>query len=799
MNRIQFMLIFAMTMITHWASAQSSVWLRGDDIREAMLNGVTLDEGDYSVWVWSQDGLPVTVTVAGQNAAKEAVLDTKEPDCSWKRVLQFKAGSKGEYTFSLTDSDTHRWLSGKGVGYVVFTQNPDWNPESFFAMTRLFPKTAEAVKDDRALKPKSLNDYYTFIPFESRRQWLDRRQEMEDHIRASMGALPEMERTPLNTHIFDKTEYDDYSVEKVYFESVPGFFVTGNLYRPKGKPGPYPAVLGPHGHWGMGRLAHEENGSVPSRAISFAEQGYIAFNYDMIGYVDSKQLKHTLGGPMEQLWGISLHGMQYWNSIRAIDFLLSLPDVDANKIACSGASGGGTQTIFLMATDPRVQVAAPVNMISAHMQGGCECENAPNLRIHDFNVEFAAMMAPRPLLMVSATGDWTDETPWNEYPAVRSVYNLFDAAERLHSVQIDAPHNYNQKSREEVYNFFNQWLAGNHHAERLTEPELKMEDESKLRVFPGDLPESALSENQLIHNLIDASKEKLESMKPDSAQKLKASQRVLYTALKHTLGIQLPQENEFQVTRIEKVEKSDYYVEKMVLGRKGVGDQIPALLITPHINNLNSPCSLLVDENGKEHFFDAATGEPSELVKSLLQEGHRVLMPDVFLTGEHHSPFAKTERVREVRGGHFYTYNQSDTALRVQDIVTCAAFLQMRSSNPSINLVGTGQGGLWTLLAAPFISKLSRVAVDSDGFDNKNDESLLEKFFVPDLRRVGDFKSAQALLAPVPLLIENTQDRFDTEWAKLAYQSLDASGQIHIVGNAVGEKEKTEFVTASGK
>ena len=180
--------------------------------------------------------------------------------------------------------------------------------------------------------------------------------------------------------VFDDIKHPDYVVSKVYFESLPGFFVTGNLYRPIGD-GPFPAVLSPHGHWANGRLENTAINSGPGRAIGLARQGFVVFTHDMIGYNDSRQLTHTFGGRRENLWGLSLGGLQLWNSIRALDFLETLPYVRRDGFGVTGESGGGTQTFLLAAVDERVAVAAPVNMISLHMQGGCLCENLPGLRL----------------------------------------------------------------------------------------------------------------------------------------------------------------------------------------------------------------------------------------------------------------------------------------------------------------------------------------------------------------------------------------------------------------------------------
>ena len=200
---------------------------------------------------------------------------------------------------------------------------------------------------------------------------------------------------------------------------------------------------------------------MPGRAISLARNGFVVFTYDMIGYNDSRQLEHRLfGGPREKLWGLSMAGLQLWNGIRGVDFLESLPYVKRDAIGATGASGGGTQVFLLAAVDQRVAVAAPVNMISLHMQGGCLCENQPGLRLDTNNVEIAATIAPRPLLMVSATGDWTTNTMEREYPAVRAIYSLVGAADRVHGVRFEAPHNYNRDSREAVYAWMARWLQG---------------------------------------------------------------------------------------------------------------------------------------------------------------------------------------------------------------------------------------------------------------------------------------------------------------------------------------------------
>ena len=373
---------------------------------------------------------------------------------------------------------------------------------------------------------RTLDDHFAPPAVTSKAAWDARAGWLREHVLASAGLLPLPEKKPLGPEIFAEIVHDDYRVAKVYFESLPGFFVTGNLYRPIGA-GPFPAILSPHGHWAYGRLENTDINSVPGRAINLARQGFVVFTYDAIGYNDSRQLPHTFDGRRERLWGLSLGGLQLWNSIRSIDFLETLPEVRRDAIGATGESGGGTQTFLVAAVDRRIQVAAPVNMISLQMQGGCLCENLPGLRLDATNVEIAGTIAPRPLLMVSATGDWTRATLKEEYPAMRRIYGLFDAGTRVEAVQFDAPHNYNRDSREAVYAWMARWLQ--HAPADMKRPErsFTVDPLPDLLVFhQRPLPASAVTAAQLTENWIAAAKRQMVTADPAALQ----------SALRHALG-----------------------------------------------------------------------------------------------------------------------------------------------------------------------------------------------------------------------------------------------------------------------
>ena len=384
---------------------------------------------------------------------------------------------------------------------------------------------------------RTLNDRFVVRQPKSLDEWRTRARWLREHILASAGLVPMPERNPLNAAVFDERKHADYTVSKVYFESLPGFLVTGNLYKPIGS-GPFPAIVSPHGHWNYGRLENSTVASVPGRAINLARQGFVVFTYDMIGYNDSRWIPHTpgqtlhdreFGGKRENLWGLSLAGLQLWNSIRSVDFLESLPEVARDRIGATGASGGGTQTFLLSAVDERIAAAAPVNMISLHMQGGCLCENIPGLRLDTNNVEIAAVMAPRPLLMVSATGDWTNETMELEYPEMQKFYDLFGARDRVHAVRVNAPHNYNRESREAVYAWFARWLKGAPADVKVTEQEFRPDPLPELMVFANRArPDGVVTMEQLAENWIASARRQLNEANRESAR----------SAFLHALGFE---------------------------------------------------------------------------------------------------------------------------------------------------------------------------------------------------------------------------------------------------------------------
>src|SRR5664279_50907 len=427
-----------------------------------------------------------------------------------------------------------------------------------------------------AEKPPAVKDLDTpreFPKIDSREAWQARAKEIREQVLVSCGLWPMPEKTPLQPHVFGTIERAGYSVEKVYFQPLPGFYLAGNLYRPLGRgKGPFPAILNPHGHWNEGRLADNKDGSIAARCISFARQGMIAFSYDMVGYNDTffpddpsapadkrySQHRQFATNPVDLLYNVSLMGLQTWDSIRALDFLESLSDVDRNRLACTGESGGGTQTFMLGAVDDRLAAQAPVVMVSHTMQGGCLCENAPGLRVEYSNMEIAAAAAPRPQMLVAATGDWTKDTLTVEGPAIERVYQLLNAPDKFHYVRFDFGHNYNQTSREAVYDWFGKWLLKHPDPASLKEAPYQKEPDADLRVFPdGKLPEDALGEDRLIESLKSVHRAQWGALAVRNEAGLKWFRKIMQPAWRHTLQIEWPDNS--ARSQVEKTRQSGEY------------------------------------------------------------------------------------------------------------------------------------------------------------------------------------------------------------------------------------------------
>ena len=574
---------------------------------------------------------------------------------------------------------------------------------------------------------RHLEQTHLLEAYPSLEAWLGRATWLRDHIRVSTGLWPMPEYTPQAAQLSAFFEEDGYRVRTVTLETQPGFYLTGTLFYPPGN-GPFPAILSPHGHWSEGRFEDIERASIPGRALSLARQGYVVFSYSMLGYNETRDLfPHRFDEPHYRLWGFSVMGLQLWNSIQALDLVSALPEVDPTRIGMTGASGGGTQTFLLTAIDDRIRVSAPVNMISAHFQGGCICENAPLLRHNLNNVEIGALAAPRPLLLVSTSGDWTANTPDTEFPAIQQVYGLFDARDRVHNAHFNYPHNYNKDSREAMYAWFATWL---------------LQQDIPATEAPFSLPESALLNAPLpsppaspdaVFASFRAQAERQLTVDPSQGWRdVQAYRDTFGTALSHILSP----------------------------SQQGT----PELTIhTPDTRNQATDGTLIV-----HHDTEAGLEAASEATQRYLDAGEVVALLSI--------PSAPMPQPDSI--AYWTTYNPTAAQHAVHTIMDAATLLNDQPDLNHIDLVGLGSSGALTLLARSQLPFIRDTRVDFNGVAYESDADFLAHANIPLLRRAGDFKTATAMIVPAHLEIDNLPDGTLARWIRSLYKELGASTML---------------------
>ncbi|GIW96141.1 MAG: xylan esterase [Pirellulaceae bacterium] len=419
-----------------------------------------------------------------------------------------------------TRTDRRRWL-GCAASAVVF------GPRLLLAQTagrfeplNRYPRMVHEwfVQQVRQAEARHLAELDQLRTDADARQYVEL---MRTRIRASFGAEPP--RTPLEPRVTGKLERDAYIVEKVIFFSRPNFPVTANLYIPKNRSGPLPAVVGTCGHSVLGKAEP----AYQSFAQALARLGFVCLIYDPIGQGERLQYttdeltseigagvnEHLLAGNQQFLVGEFLGMWRAWDGIRALDYLLTRPEVDARRVGVTGNSGGGTMTTWLCGLETRWAMAAPSCFVTTFRRNlenelPADTEQCPPraLALGLDHADFLAVQAPKPVIVLAKERDYFDVRGTEEaFARLQRIYRLLGAEQNVELFVGPTTHGYSQENREAMYRFFSKAVGSEPPA---AEPPLQIEPPEELWCTPrGQV--AALEDNRPIYRFTAEKAEQL--------------------------------------------------------------------------------------------------------------------------------------------------------------------------------------------------------------------------------------------------------------------------------------------------
>ncbi len=520
----------------------------------------------------------------------------------------------------------------------------------------------------------------------------------------AIGGLPE--RTPLNPQVTGIVSRDGYRVEKVISESQPKHYVSALLFLPdtdKYKP-PYPGVLVPCGHSSNGK-AHD---AYQTMGALLALNGMVGLVFDPIDQGERSQMPsqlprlagtraHTTLGVGSILLGRNTARFEIWDGMRAIDYLQSRHEVDPKRIGCTGNSGGGTQTSYLMSLDDRIIAAAPSCYITGFERlldtiGPQDAEQNiyGQIAFGMDHADYLMMQAPMPILICAATEDFFDITGvWNSFRYAKRLYTRMEFPEHIDLLENDAGHNYDKIQRQGVVRWMSRWLLNKDVP--IIEPEIKLLSEDELQCAPGgqvmniDGARSAYDLNRDYEKELAGRRKKLWNT---------GNKTELLDEVRRTAGIRSLEElPEPKVTITETVKRDGYQIKKMIFMPED-GIYLPALMFVPSTDGKKSVV-LYIHEQGKTAGIES--------IKELIEAGQCVLAVDVRGVGE--TQQGKQGQLSGATGPDWkdvftaYLLGRSYVGMRAEDMLVCARFLQQEQGGP-VDLIAVGNVTIPALHAA---------------------------------------------------------------------------------------------------
>ncbi len=598
-----------------------------------------------------------------------------------------------------------------------------------------------------------------------------------------LGGFPA--KTPLNARVTGTIEAADYRIEKIIFESQPRFFVTANLYLPKTGKAPYPAILFPLGHE-SGAKSHDTWQQI---LVTFARKGYVCLAWDPLGQGERVQLfdadlggskaapsttEHTVLGTQTLLAGIPLARYTIWDGIRALDYLVSRPEVDPKRIGLTGNSGGGTHTAYIASLDDRIQVAAPSCFITSWRRlllsiGPQDAEQCvPGFLAEGLDhADFIYGFAPKPYRMLSAIRDFFSITGAREtFAEAQRVYGLLGAPDRIAMTEADDGHGYSKPRRLASYKWFDKWLKGVEQ-DTVEEPVVPRREEELWATKTGQVVPELHGET-----VFSLNRALVKGFRRGSTPPAEIGRMIGYERFE---GV--PAVKPFGV-----LQRDGYRIEKLTyLSEPGI--EVPALFYIPDGAAQKLPAVVYVNSDGK-------SAQPGDL-ESMVKQGLAVLSIDARGFGE--------TRDRDVADSsswsrYFGDYGNAMTSMlsgstltggRATDISRAVDLLSSRPEVNSQQIYGAARkfGGVAMLHAAALDSRIKRIALEEtlESYTSVVEHRLnrgITEHIVPGALRYYDFPDLVRMMGSHPVVIVDAVDPVGTVVAAEQVAKLYPSAKV---------------------
>ena len=620
-----------------------------------------------------------------------------------------------------------------------------------------------------------------------------------------MGLEPWPEKTPLAARITGRADREGYTIENLLFQSVPHFYVTANVYVPKDAPRPLPAVVVTAGH----AMADGKNYDLYRTAqLDLVRRGFVVLAYDPVGQGERRLPgnSHPVSYAAMLVGRTNLHYM-LWDSIRALDYLVTRSDVDPKRIAIAGNSGGGLNTMYAMPLEPRFAAGAafccPCSYEAWIRDGGnhCVCNHLPGICRHIEQFQFVGLCAPRPFLVGAGQKDgiFPIEGVRDTIRRADAIYRFYDAADRLKLVEVPLKHGWSQPLREACCGWFDRWLQNRGDGSPIPEPEIKLEDKSSpdlMVLKDGRMPSDAKSYVDLVR---EEAQRLIASYPPVPADQ--QARAAWATSLRRRLWEILggePREFSPRMRSLGELAWEGRTAQRVAIQTEP-DLEVPAILLKPGHAAEKTAAVILLDDGGKSASCDVA--------RRLLDQGMAVLAMDVRAVGE--------VRVHENHcASDAVVLGRPLLAQQAWDVLCAARALSVHKGiDPArIAVYGKGDVGLIAVLAAALSDQIAAVAAEGTaaGLLQMIADPLPQPLwaYAPKMLEAADLPQLLALVAPRPLLWlnvlgadgaplapERAQEQFQP--AATSYRAAGAESRGRVVATENAPGQVVEFLKTS--